>query len=71
MGGRAERNEYLLLHAFRKSGYVAPDKYQKGIIRSGFDAADQNVARDEGEVNEKSSRKAQYSGGLVLDPKKG
>jgi DNA polymerase alpha subunit A len=58
MGGRSERNEFLLLHAFSEKGYIVPDKsYGK---------------RDNLEKKSTASRKKPtYSGGLVLDPKVG
>lgn len=58
--GRAERNEYLLLHAFHKKGYITPDKR---FAAKGKDAASQAAAP--------RRKKAAYAGGLVLEPKKG
>ncbi|KAK6731230.1 hypothetical protein RB195_007596 [Necator americanus] len=74
MGGRAERNEYLLLHAFNKANFIAPNKYQPNFKRGKHerDTKDENVENiDENEPEGKSKNKAQYSGGLVLEPKKG
>ncbi|XP_011634780.1 DNA polymerase alpha catalytic subunit [Pogonomyrmex barbatus] len=56
LGGRAERNEYLLLHAFNLKDYITPDKR---IEKKGRD--------DDGPRR----KAAAYTGGLVLDPKKG
>jgi len=61
---RAERNEWLLLHEFHRNGYIVPErltkaeKIQKGIIA-------------EKSANSRKRGKAQYSGGLVLEPQKG
>lgn len=62
LGGRAERNEYLLLHAFHEKGYIVPDKkYGK-----------KQAAKDEDQGQAKGGkRKPAYVGGLVLEPKKG
>uniref|UniRef100_A0A0M3HK55 DNA-directed DNA polymerase n=1 Tax=Ascaris lumbricoides TaxID=6252 RepID=A0A0M3HK55_ASCLU len=72
MGGRAERNEFLLLHAFQKAGYVPPNKHQYEHKKK-TQSTEKAIAEDEQEehVDEKSSKKAQYTGGLVLEPKKG
>ncbi|KAM3936321.1 DNA polymerase alpha catalytic subunit [Leptodactylus fuscus] len=70
MGGRSERNEYLLLHAFYENDFLVPDK-------QGFKKSQQVVADDDEDVdadqnkNKKGRRKAAYAGGLVLDPKVG
>ncbi|XP_013168411.1 PREDICTED: DNA polymerase alpha catalytic subunit [Papilio xuthus] len=69
MGGRSERNEFLLLHAFTEKGFIVPDKvYGKKASANDGDNdenEDANVAKKQGK------KKAAYSGGLVLDPKKG
>lgn len=69
MGGRSERNEFLLLHAFTEKNYIVPDK-----------ACGKKVLNDDADVEEdgrttvskkQGKKKAAYSGGLVLEPKKG
>ena len=56
-GNRAERNEYLLLHEFHQLKYIVPEKETSKQRREslGIDG----------------NGKAKYSGGLVLEPKKG
>ncbi|KAF7403413.1 hypothetical protein HZH68_006207 [Vespula germanica] len=56
--GRAERNEYLLLHAFHLKNYITPDKLQGKIKK---DTEGDNPRR----------KKAAYAGGLVLTAQKG
>merc|ERR1719167_1330798 len=65
-GGRAERIEYLLLHAFTNPDYIVPDKHY------GKRKAEQQE-EEAGPENQGASKrkKASYAGGLVLDPKKG
>lgn len=82
-GGRSERNEYLLLHAFNEKNYIVPDKrkHQKRGIEREEHVIDMTQATQtdmtqvhEGEttVNANGKRKkAAYAGGLVLDPVKG
>ncbi|XP_012945500.1 DNA polymerase alpha catalytic subunit isoform X2 [Aplysia californica] len=71
MGGRSERNEWLLLHAFLEKQYICPDKeFKKKQVAA-------VVGDDEDEVDQSTSkagqgkRKPAYAGGLVLEPKKG
>nr|XP_019612610.1 PREDICTED: DNA polymerase alpha catalytic subunit [Rhinolophus sinicus] len=70
MGGRAERNEFLLLHAFYENNYIVPDKQifrkpqQKPVDE------DEDIDGDTSKYK-KGRKKAAYAGGLVLDPKVG
>lgn len=59
-GGRSERNEWLLLHAFAEKNYLVPDKQRKD-----------NRKKVDGSETVVPKKKAQYAGGLVLDPIKG
>lgn len=74
LGGRAERNEYLLLHAFNKAGYVAPNKYESDFKKgkqSGLENTKSGDSNLEDYPKTLNNRKGQYTGGLVLDPKIG
>ncbi|XP_028549547.1 DNA polymerase alpha catalytic subunit isoform X1 [Dendrobium catenatum] len=86
-GARAQRVEYLLLHAFHAKKYMLPDKFSARRMETttnkrkvtaglvGEDAVDLNdaVLENEGQhiVHGKGRRSPTYSGGLVLEPKKG
>ncbi|XP_068438304.1 DNA polymerase alpha catalytic subunit [Clinocottus analis] len=64
MGGRAERNEFLLLHAFHDKNYIVPDK-------PSFKKTQLETVEGEDVGKGKLKKKAAYAGGLVLDPKVG
>lgn len=65
LGGRSERNEYLLLHAFNDKNFIVPDKiYSKKSVVAEEDE-DGNPSKKGGK------KKPAYTGGLVLEPKKG
>ncbi|KAJ8375624.1 hypothetical protein SKAU_G00062040 [Synaphobranchus kaupii] len=68
MGGRSERNEYLLLHAFHEKNYIVPDKQFFKKTQQDQDEEDVDVGKGK---SRKVRRKAAYAGGLVLDPKVG
>lgn len=68
LGGRSERNDYLLLHAFHEENYICPERQtsktqMKGKGLNGNGAVDGELAP--------VRRKAAYAGGLVLEPKTG
>ncbi|XP_071994025.1 DNA polymerase alpha catalytic subunit [Engystomops pustulosus] len=70
MGGRSERNEYLLLHAFSENDFLVPDKPVFKKTQQVLVDDDDEVDADQNK-NKKGRRKAAYAGGLVLDPKVG
>lgn len=72
LGGRAERNEYLLLHAFHDKDYILPEK-KFAPSKFARSAEDGDNAEDLAAVSNAANKrkKAAYTGGLVLDPKVG
>ncbi|RUO96508.1 DNA polymerase family B-domain-containing protein [Jimgerdemannia flammicorona] len=69
VGARAERNEFLLLHEFHRNKFVCPDKTFGKIV---LPEDDDDDGEKTGPVAKKGARrKPAYSGGLVLEPKKG
>ncbi|CAO1616593.1 unnamed protein product [Parajaminaea phylloscopi] len=75
-GGRAERNEYILLHDFHRRKFIVPDKLSGGKRAAAAKAAAAAEAEAEDGAEAKSSgskksKKDKYKGGLVFDPKRG
>ncbi|KAL4577433.1 hypothetical protein LXL04_013542 [Taraxacum kok-saghyz] len=83
-GARAQRVEYLLLHAFHAKKFMVPDKFytpkENKIVKRKSSGPEDKSNNDLGvndeidpQVNEpaKSKKAASYAGGLVLEPKKG
>ncbi|KEP54793.1 DNA polymerase II [Rhizoctonia solani 123E] len=70
-GGRAERNEYILLHEFHRLKYVPPDK--TWAKKSGPAVVKAEVVDDEGGAAPvvAKSKRDKYKGGLVFEPKRG
>lgn len=77
-GGRSERNEFLLMHAFYEKQYIIPDKKMWKDGSHNKNDNDEEGALDATQMTQNvtatqaaGKKKAAYTGGLVLDPIKG
>lgn len=68
-GGRSERNEFLLLHAFSEKNYIVPDKKKREYTN--WNSTQIDLGDGDATKTAATRKKAAYSGGLVLEPIKG
>ncbi|KAJ3888202.1 DNA polymerase family B-domain-containing protein [Lentinula edodes] len=71
-GGRAERNEYILLHEFHRLKFICPDKsWGKKAAPVKVEPVEDDPEAQKDAPKGKNGKKDKYKGGLVLDPRKG
>lgn len=70
-GTRAGRNEYILLHEFKRNNYIVPDKEDKYHKNTNHQQEARLEANDDDATTVTSNKKPKYQGGLVFEPEKG
>ncbi|CAM4970193.1 unnamed protein product [Rotaria socialis] len=76
MGGRSERNDHLLLHAFTERDYIVPERTvmsnHRAVVKHTQDIHNESDEEIEDDTKKAAKPSAtSYTGGLVLAPKKG
>ncbi|KAK6459207.1 DNA-directed DNA polymerase alpha [Scheffersomyces xylosifermentans] len=70
-GTRAGRNEFILLHEFKRNKYIVPDKEDKMHKNTNYQQEATLEATEDDATTVTSNKKPKYQGGLVFEPEKG
>ncbi|CAH2352175.1 DNA polymerase alpha catalytic subunit A [[Candida] railenensis] len=70
-GTRAGRNEYILLHEFKRQDYIVPDKENKYHKNANNQQQAKLESTEEDATTATSNKKPKFQGGLVFEPEKG
>ncbi|KAK6461441.1 DNA-directed DNA polymerase alpha [Scheffersomyces coipomensis] len=68
-GTRAGRNEFILLHEFKRNNYIVPDKEDK--YHKNSTQVKMIESTEDDATTATSNKKPKYQGGLVFEPEKG
>lgn len=70
-GTRAGRNEYILLHEFKRNNYIVPDKEDRYHKNANHQQEARLEANEDDATTITSNKKPKFQGGLVFEPEKG
>lgn len=70
-GTRAGRNEYILLHEFKRNNYIVPDKEDRYHKNTNYQQEARLEANEDDATTVTANKKPKFQGGLVFEPEKG